>query len=106
MNQATLFPFAGRSFVVKYSDELVFRNTYSSDGTTITAEFLAGDMAGEKMSMPFLWQALEGDNFLLSWQEENKSTVVHCDNFKGKTTKSFYTMMDGSFFVMEGLITE
>ncbi|WP_343665982.1 MoaF-related domain-containing protein [Paraburkholderia tropica] len=106
MNQATLFPYAGRSFIVKYSEELVFRNTYSPDGKIVTAEFLAGEIAGTKMSMPFAWQALEGGNFLLSWQEVNKSTVVHCDNFEAKTTRSFYTMMNGSFFVMEGVISE
>jgi hypothetical protein len=31
---------------------------------------------------------------------------VHCDNFEAKTTRSFYTMMNGSFFVMEGIISE
>lgn len=106
MTDITLFPYAGRSFVVNYGAELVFRNTYSADGKFVTAEFMTGSMVGAKMTMPFQWQALQGDNYLLSWQEDDKSTVVHCDNFEAKTTQSFYTMMNGSFYVMSGAISE
>jgi hypothetical protein len=102
----TLFPYAGRSFVVEYSDELVFRNTYSLDGKLVTAEFMAGKMIGTQMTMPFQWKAVQGDNYLICWQEDDKSTVVHCDNFQAKTTQCFYTMMDGSFYVLSGHLTE
>ncbi|ACB95093.1 MoaF-related domain-containing protein [Beijerinckia indica] len=106
MNQIDLFPYAGRSFVVNYGGDLVFRNTYADDGTTVTAEFLQGPQKGARMTVPFKWTALEGGFHLLSWQEKDKSTVVHCDNFEAKTTRSFYTMMDGSFYVMSGTISE
>jgi hypothetical protein len=106
MNQTDLFPYAGRSFVVNYGEDLVFRNTYADDGTTVTAEFLKGPQTGARMTVPFKWTALEGGFYLLSWQEEDKSTVVHCDNFEARTTRSFYTMMDGSFYVLSGTISE
>jgi len=106
MNQTNLFPYSGRSFVVNYGKGLVFRNTYADDGTTVTAEFLEGPQTGAKMTVPFQWTALEGGSYLLSWQEDDKSTVVHCDNFEAKTTRSFYTMMDGSFYVMSGTISK
>ena len=105
MTNSTTFPYAGRSFVVTYSTSLIFRNTYSEDGTHVTAEFLAGNHPGQKMTMPFQWEALPGGDFLLSWQEEDKSTVVHCDNFEALTTRSYYTMMNGSFYVLSGHMT-
>jgi hypothetical protein len=106
MQQSTLFPYAGRSFVVKYSDEMIYRNSYSSDGKLVTAEFIAGTMTGTQMTMPFRWTTLQGGNFLISWQEDDKSTVIHCDNFEANTTQCFYTMMDGSFYVMSGALSE
>ncbi|MCP1237778.1 hypothetical protein NKW55_14460 [Gluconobacter kondonii] len=106
MNHTDLFPYAGRSFVVNYGENLVFRNTYTDDGTTVTAEFLEGPKAGTRMTMPFKWIVLEGGNYLLSWQEEDKSTVVHCDNFEERTTRSFYTTMSGGFYVLSGTISE
>jgi hypothetical protein len=106
MNHDPVFPFSGRSFVVNYGDGLVFRNSYSEDGATVTAEFLDGPQKGNTMTMPFKWTALAGGEYLLSWQEDDNSTVVHCDNFDAKITRSFYTMMDGSFYVMSGVISE
>lgn len=97
MTHTDLFPYAGRSFVVNYGENLVFRNTYADDGTTVTAEFL---------TVPFKWTALQGGFYLLSWQEEDQSTVVHCDNFEARATRSFYTMMNGNFYVLSGTISE
>ncbi|MFZ6647761.1 MoaF-related domain-containing protein [Undibacterium sp. TJN25] len=101
-----LFPYAGRSFVVNYGENLVFRNTYSADGKMVITDFLAGDMKGAQMTMPFQWRALEGGDFVLSWQEGDKSTVVHIDNFAAGTTQSFYTMMNGQFYRLTGTISE
>ncbi|MBS1095813.1 MoaF-related domain-containing protein [Gluconobacter wancherniae] len=106
MTHTDLFPYAGRSFVVNYGENLVFRNTYADDGTTVTAEFLTGPQTGTKMTVPFKWTALEGGFYLLSWQEEDQSTVVHCDNFEARASRSFYTMMNGNFYVLSGTISE
>src|SRR5690349_16038889 len=106
MSPPMLFPYAGRTFVVKYNDEMVFRNSYSSDGKLVTAEFVAGTSAGTQMTIPFQWKALQGGHFLISWQEDDSSTVVHCDNFEENTTRCYYTMMNGSFYVMSGFLSE
>ncbi len=100
-----VFPYAGREFTVNYGGDLIFKNIYSEDGKYVTAEFLAGAMAGAKMTVPFSWQALPAGDFLLWWQEDDKSTIVHCDNFDAKKTKTFYTKLDGSFFVLDGVIS-
>jgi hypothetical protein len=54
--------------------------------------------------VPYRWQALTGGNYLMSWQEEDRSTVVHCDNFEAKTSQAFYTTMSGDFYVMSGIM--
>jgi uncharacterized protein YigE (DUF2233 family) len=100
-----VFPYAGRDFTVNYGGEIIFRNSYSADGSTIEVEFLAGEMKGQIMSMPFSWQALPEGIFLIWWQEEDKSTIVHCDDFYHGKTKTFYTKTDGSFYVLDGVIS-
>ncbi|WP_369790214.1 hypothetical protein [Rouxiella sp. WC2420] len=100
----TTFPYAGKSFTLNLAESLQVINSYSEDGKTVYIEFLNGDLKGTKMDVPFKWKSLSDGNFLISWQEADKSTVVHCDNFEHKNSHAFYTMMDGSFFVMEGSI--
>ncbi|AXW87927.1 hypothetical protein AU509_14890 [Lonsdalea britannica] len=104
MSTKEIFPYAGSSFVITFNPQLVIKNTYSTEGDKVTAEFMTGDMAGTIMTIPFQWESLPDDYFLIAWQEEDKSTVVHCDNFVKKTSRAFYTMMDGSFYVMKGEI--
>lgn len=103
---STIFPHAGKSFTLNLADSLQVINAYSQDGTHVYIEFLNGDQKGTKMDVPFQWKALSDGNFLISWQEADKSTVVHCDNFEQNKSHAFYTMMDGSFFVMEGSIEQ
>lgn len=99
------FPYAARSFIINYGDGLVFRNSYLADGKSVTVEHLEGAMKGSLSTSTFNWFELGNGEYILSWQEEDKSTVVHCENFEKKTTRSFYTMMDGSFFELSGKIT-
>lgn len=106
MIQTEEFPYAGRSFTVCYGEGLTFRNAYSPDGKSVTVEFLDGPMKGQISISAFNWVALAGGEYLLSWQEESKSTVVHCDNFAKGTTRSFYTVMDGSFYQLSGGLTQ
>lgn len=97
-----LFPQAGKSYQIKFSNGLEVKNSYAVDRNIIEVEFLSGELKGAKMEVPFAWTALPGGNFLLSWQEADKSTVVHCDNFEQKICRAFYTTMKGDFYVMTG----
>lgn len=99
-----LFPQAGKSYKIRFSNGLEVINSYAQDKNVIFVEFLSGELTGFKMSVAFEWTALAGENFLLSWQESDKSTVVHCDNFEQKICRAFYTTMKGDFYVMTGEI--
>ena len=101
----TLFPYAGKSFQLVLGD-LTVTNSYAADGLNISIEFLNGDLQGTTMTVPFKWKYLSDGNYLISWQESDKSTVVHCDNFENKQSHAFYTTMNGDFYVLEGSITE
>ena len=100
-----IFPFAGKNYRLVLGD-LIVENCYSKDGKKINIEFFSSDLKGTKMEVPFSRKYLSDGNYLISWQEADKSTVVHCDNFKAKESHAFYTTMNGDFFVLNGTIEE
>ena len=100
------FPYAGKKFILTMNTGLKVINNYSSEGKTIEIEFLSSDLVGTKMVVPFTWKEVGADNYLISWQESDGSTVVHCDNFEKLISNAFYTTMDKEFYVMEGTIEE
>lgn len=99
------FPLAGKKFSIAMNNGLKVTNGYSNDGKTILVEFLSGDLNGTKMEVPFSWTKVGDLAFLISWQENDGSTVVHYDDFKEKISRAFYTTMKGDFYVMEGEIS-
>lgn len=104
MKQSATFPHAGKAYKIRFSNGLEVTNTYAADQDLISVEFLSGDLLGTKMTIPFAWTEIEAGNFLLSWQEADQSTVVHCDNFEQQVCRAFYTTMKGEFYVMTGQI--
>ena len=79
---SALFPYLGQSFIIKMDNGLEVKNHYLTDGKTIGIEFLTGDLKGVSMEVPYTWRAIKGENYLISWQESDNNTVVHCDNFE------------------------
>lgn len=104
VDMSKCFPFAGKKFRLTLGD-LVVNNHYSDDGKQIYIEFLSGELKGLQMNVDFSWKYLSDNNYLISWQESDQSTVVHCDNFVEQKSHAFYTTMKGEFFVLEGDIT-
>lgn len=98
------FPYTGKKFIITMDNGLEVINHYLEDGKTIEIEFLSGDLKGIKMQSYYTWKLLSDSNFLISWQEDDKSTIVHCDNFEQKKSYAYYTTMKGEFYVMEGKI--
>ena len=101
---AIQFPQAGKSFTLTMNNGLVVKNSYHPQLEIITVEFLSGDLTGTVMDVPFQWHALADGSFLISWQESDNNTVVHCDNFSTGRSYAYYTTMAGDFYVMEGTI--
>lgn len=81
---AVKFPYAGQSFTIKMDNGLEVKNAYHASENTITVEFLNGELRGTIMNVPFQWRSLADGYFMISWQESDKNTVVHCDNFEKK----------------------
>ncbi len=100
----TLFPHAGQSFTLTMDNGLQIINSYRAEKDLIRVEFLSGDLTGTVMEVPFRWRELPDGSFLLSWQESDNNTVVHCDNFNTGISYAYYTTMAGDFYVMEGTI--
>ncbi|MGR5173541.1 MoaF-related domain-containing protein [Vibrio owensii] len=98
------FPYSGQTFTIKMDNGLEVKNTYHASESIITIEFLNGEMKGTLMNVPYKWRELSGGNYLVSWQESDNNTVVHCDNFNKGISYAYYTTMEGEFYVMEGEI--
>lgn len=99
------FPYAGKTFLIKMDNGLEVKNSYALDKNIIKVEFLNGDLLGTIMHVPFQWRQLSDGYFMISWQESDNNTVVHCDNFDKKISYAYYTTMSGDFYVMEGKIS-
>ncbi|KHJ67279.1 hypothetical protein QU24_15235 [Pantoea rodasii] len=98
------FPHAGQAFTIKMDNGLEVKNTYHASEAIVKIEFLNGDLKGTVMDVPFKWRELTDGNYLISWQESDNNTVVHCDNFAKGISYAYYTTMGGEFYVMEGEI--
>ncbi|EMV0255262.1 MoaF-related domain-containing protein [Vibrio cholerae] len=99
------FPYSGQKFIIKMDNGLEVKNTYHDSEEIITVEFLNGEMKGTLMNVPYKWRELTDGNFLISWQESDNNTVVHCDNFSKGISYAYYTTMEGDFYVMEGTLS-
>lgn len=99
------FPFAGHSFEVDYGD-LVAINAYSPDGTRLAYEITAGELKGNRAEIAFEWLQLNDNDFVISWQEVDGSTVVHVDNFTKGLSRSFFTTPDAQFFRLSGTLKQ
>jgi hypothetical protein len=86
---------SGHAFTIKMDNGLEVKNTYHPSEFIVTVEFLNGDLKGTIMDVPFKWRELTDGNFLISWQESDNNTVVHCDNFVKGLSYAYCTTMGG-----------
>jgi len=100
----TAFPYCGKEFTIKMDNGLEVKNSYHNEKNIVKVEFLNGDLKDTVMNIPFKWRQLTDGYFMISWQESDNNTVVHCDNFDKKSSFAYYTTMQGDFYVMEGKI--
>lgn len=102
MNAPTqLPPFAGKTFEVRY-DGLTATNAYADDGIHMRYEITEGALAGAKGEVAYTWQHVAGEIYAISWQETDRSTVVHLDDFTAGTSRSFFTASSLDFYRLEG----
>lgn len=94
-------PFAGKTFEVRYPG-LTAINAYASDGIHMRYEITEGDFAGAKGEVAYSWQQVAGEIYAISWQEADRATVVHVDDFAAGTSRSFFTAPSLDFYRLEG----
>ncbi|MBN3744205.1 adenylate cyclase [Burkholderia sp. Se-20373] len=94
-------PFAGKTFEVRY-DGLTALNAYDDDGRHMRYEITEGPYAGAKGEIEYTWQPIAGDTYAISWQEADRATVVHIDDFAAGTSRSFFTASSLDFYRLEG----
>lgn len=94
-------PFAGKTFEVRYAG-LTAINAYADDGVHMRYEITEGDFAGAKGEVAYAWQHVAGETYAISWQEADRATVVHIDDFAAGTSRSFFTAPLLDFHRLEG----
>jgi hypothetical protein len=94
-------PFAGKTFEVRYNG-LTAINAYAEDGMHMHYEITEGDFAGAVGEVAYTWQHVAGEIYAISWQEANRATVVHIDDFAAGTSRSFFTAPSLDFYRLEG----
>lgn len=100
-----LRPFVGRTFRIDYDEAMTVLNIYAEDGRTMRYEVLTGAFAGASAEVQYEAVEIDLGLYALSWQEADKGTVVHVDDFSGGTSRSFYTTAAHDFVRMAGTLT-
>ncbi|CAA2101825.1 MoaF-related domain-containing protein [Variovorax paradoxus] len=105
-HMAAPLPFAGRTFEVHYGDKMTALNIYAADGLTMRYEVTAGPFKGATAEVRYRAEALGAGLYALSWQEADKGTVVHVDDFEVGHSFSYYTTAALEFVCMTGSLRE
>ena len=92
----------GRVFEVRF-DTFTPRITIRSE-RELTVEVMAGANKGFSDTCDYEAVAVRDDVVLLSWQEHNKSTIVHVLDFKALTAYTAVTPFSGGFMRLSGPI--
>lgn len=83
-------PFAGQTFEVRYAG-LTAINAYADDGVHMRYEITEGAFAGATGEVAYTWHPVADGVYAITWQEADRSTVVHIDDFAAGTSRSFFT---------------
>jgi hypothetical protein len=102
--EATAPVFVGKKYNVAYAGGpslmLDFKSATFMEGT-----FLAGPNMGQKLSITFTAKEIGPNLYMLYWQEQDKTTVVHVDDFVRQVSYSNITLPDGTFLNFSGPLT-
>jgi hypothetical protein len=94
-------PFAGKTFEVRYAG-LTAINAYADDGVHMRYEITEGAFAGARGEVAYEWQRVVDNIYAISWQEADRSTVLHIDDFGAGTSRSFFTTTALELHRLEG----
>lgn len=98
-------PFAGKTFEVRYQG-LTAINAYASDGTHMRYEITEGALSGAHGEVEYAWKEVASQVFAIVWQEVDRSTVVHVDDFGKGVSLSYFTTPKNELVRFEGSLRE
>ncbi|WP_329273342.1 MoaF-related domain-containing protein [Streptomyces sp. NBC_01451] len=87
--------YAGRTFVFRVDNGVVFRNTCTADGTTLHYETLEGPAKGAEETVILHTAEVAPGLFMLGWVEESGMTITHLMNLNALTVHAFWTYETG-----------
>jgi phenolic acid decarboxylase len=86
--------YAGHTYPFRVDNGVVFRNTYSEDGSRLRYETLEGPTAGAGEEVELQAAEIAPRLFFISWVEASGMTVSHAMNLNTKTVHAFWTWQD------------
>ncbi|WOX07460.1 MoaF-related domain-containing protein [Streptomyces sp. N50] len=87
--------YAGKTFVFRVDNGVVFRNTYAADGATLHYETLEGPTEGSEETVTLHTAEVAPGLFMLGWTEESGMAVTHLMNLNALTVHAFWTYGTG-----------
>lgn len=96
-NAAEFTPvFVGKKYTADYQGGPSFLLDFKS-ATQLDATFLAGPNKGQVLKITYTAKEVAPSVYMLTWQEADKATVVHVDDFSRMVSYSNLTLPDGTF---------
>jgi hypothetical protein len=95
-----MFPATGKSVVANFGD-LAFRLDFTTDGH-MTFTGITEPYVGVTETVAYTAVEVRPDVFMVHWQEKDKTTVVHIEDFAKGILYSNISRPDGSFWNLSG----
>jgi hypothetical protein len=103
MIYATDFPAVGHKYLVDFQQFKVILDFTSITSMTFTGVGADGS-TGTPTTVVIDVEPIRDGLFLVTWQEEDKTTVVHLEDYKKETIITCITGSDGSFEKFHGTV--
>jgi hypothetical protein len=97
--------FVGKTYEVRYTD-LTALNAYHADARHMSYKVTEGPFTGAEGTIEYSWSEVSENVFVISWQEMDRSTVVHVDDFAKGTSMSFFTTSKLELIRLQGSLKE
>lgn len=104
MNQLESFPAVGNRYLVDFQAfrvELYFASVTSMTYTDIEMD----GSRGSSETVLIVVEPIRDHLFLVTWQEADKTTVVHLEDYKDNTIITCITSPNGDFSKFHGTVT-
>ncbi|MEU8915602.1 MoaF-related domain-containing protein [Streptomyces nigrescens] len=93
--------YAGKTFIFRVDNGVVFRNTYAADGTTLRYETVGGPAKGAEETVTVHTAEVAPGLFMLGWVEASGMTITHLMNLNTQAVHAFWTYETGDGRVAE-----